>query len=268
MGFLRMSGKIIGSGFLIVGIIILSLLLFANNLVDGIDDISIVIQDELEELLTENKDELLLTAIESELGPLPDIDKEQIRLACDQGLQEIPQEICDNLDTMTEDEILATMFGGMLEQEGIFGDEQVQEAIDSINEPLMEVKQKFSWVSKLFIVPIIFMILGILIIFLSYFFKLWSASFLVSLDVAIATLITTLFSGITYGLGLESVKTMIEEVLAMNQESVPALFVNFVAEVLSIWVKTAVSPVFYLSLIVFILAVIVSVVFYIKKFKV
>ncbi|MFH1455483.1 MAG: hypothetical protein ABIF40_00870 [archaeon] len=267
MGFLTMTGKVIGSGFLIVGIIILSLLLFANNLIDGIDDISVIIQDELEELLTENKDELLLTAMEGEIGPMPDIDKEQIRLACEQGLQEIPDEICDNIDTMTEDEILATMFGGILEEQGIFGDEQIQEAISSINEPLMEVKQKFNGLSKLLIVPIIFIIIGILIIFLSYFFKLWSASFLVSLDIAIATLITTLFSGITYGLGLDSLRKMIEEILVMNQQSVPALFVNFIAEVLSVWVKTAVSSVFYLSLIVFILAVIASVVFYIKKFK-
>ncbi len=264
MGFFSSLGKFIGSCFLISGLILLFLLLFSNNLINGIDDIIPTIESEIQELIEEKSGELLSSMLEKEFGITPDIDKEQIKLACEQDQTEINENICDNIDTLSEDEIF-TEFASEYLENNLIGD-NLKESLNEIAQPILETQEKLQIIKKLIIIPLIFVLLGFLIIAASYKFAMLPTLYLISLLTSITSGIASIIHIIIYSLGLDTIQNIIQTILM--DDSIPTLFINFLAKIILTWVKGAISPVLWISLTLTILGIISTILIYIKKKKV
>ena len=263
MNILKILGKFFGGLFILIALTIVFAGLFINYGLENINVLSDSAETNLPIIMEENKEMFAEKLFQNQ-----EINKEQLGQLCIAKPEELPEDFCNKLPSLTEEDVKNELMSVLLLKIQKDFEPEIQGFEQNIKSQLEE-SEIFPYTKIVIPVGIVIFLLGSLLIFLSEKFKWKIALFYISLKTGIISLFTAIGNYFTKNITSEQIGTIINAlpIVAQDEQGMPEFAVNLIAKMLTEWIRVVSEKLFAISLTITIISLSIAVITFILKRK-
>lgn len=243
MSVLRRLEHLFGGLLIFIALIVIFTSLFVNSALKNIDSFVDVVVENMPRIIEENKEEFV-KQLEAQ-GGIQQVNKQQLRVSCDQEAEEFEEDFCNSLDGMTESEAKEAFLNMLLQKAMTNGfKSQLGDIKQGLSQKMEELRIEVYFVYA-FISGFVIYCIGALLIFLSKRFNIKGSLFSIGLKTGIGSLLMSISFYFVKGVTPEKAMSIAENVA---QEAPQAdIMVRAMLSMFLEWLKTVISPIFVIS---------------------
>lgn len=262
MGVLKFLGKFFGSFLIILALTIIFTGITIQYSVENLNVISESAEENFPRILEENKEELLSAVAKNE-----NVNKASMRKSCIQSPDEIPEDFCNRLESMTEEEATKAFADVIVlklqnEYTSELGEGFKQEVEDQLKETLFLDYMKYATPLGLLI-----FILGSLLVFIAEKFAYEKSLSYTCWKTGVISGIVMVTHFLMKNITSEKVEGLLNELPMIKSEEEGVLAVKLMSGAFTDWIRVIATKMFYISLIITVLSFLIILILFVLKRK-
>ncbi|MBL7100329.1 MAG: hypothetical protein ISS23_00055 [Nanoarchaeota archaeon] len=261
MGLLKFLIRGFGGLFILLALSIIFIGLFFNYGINNLHILTESANTKIPDILNNNK-----ALFEESIFKDMEITQDKLAFVCLQDPEKISQEFCNNLENMkTEEEIKDGLFNVFILKMQDQIKLEIQEFEQTVKSKLDQIRTYLNYVIPLGLLIFLF---GAFFVFLAEKFKWKAALFYISLKTCITSIFVAAANYYLMNLTPERIETITNLIpIAKSEESVPGLAFKLMSELLTDWIRASARELFFVSIIIFIASLLITVIMFILKHK-